>query len=95
MINQHIAELAVDALARVSQGRWPRAATEIQDGGTFLLLSVEEQLPPELFDDRLRHQVAMELNGVIPSFKEQLYSWMVVFKKPNGQVYESLLPTAL
>jgi hypothetical protein len=94
MIDEHIADLAVDALAKVSQGRWPRAATEIQDGGAFLLLSIEKQLPSEVFDDKLRRQVAMELNSVVPSFKEHLYSWMVVFKNANGQVYESLLPSA-
>lgn len=95
MIDEQIAVHAVGALDKVAKGRWPSANTEIQDGGTFLLLTVERELPRELFDEKLRRQVAMELNGVVPSHSNQtLGSWMVVFKK-NGEVYESLLPSAL
>ena len=95
MISARMVELAVDALDKVASGRWPRAYTEIQDSGKFLLLRVDQQLPPETFDRKLRQQVAVELNGIIPSFEGQLYSWMVVFKRPNGEVYESFLPSAV
>lgn len=95
MIDERIAELAASALDRIAKGRWPHAETEIQDGGTFLLIRVEKHLPAELFDETLRRRVAMELNGIVPSFKDQLYSWIVVFKNPNSEVYESLLPSGL
>ena len=96
MINERIAKLAAQALDEIGAGRWPPASTEIQgEDASSLLLTVNADVPKEVFTDTIRRRVALELNGIIPeTTKNHLGTWIVVFKH-GGKVYESLLPNGL
>jgi hypothetical protein len=93
MIDESLAKEAADALATVALGRWTRARTEIQDGGAFLLLSVDApQLSIKMLDRKIRKAVAVVLNNLLPASREQpVGSWIVVFIR-DGEVFESILP---
>lgn len=96
MIDEQLAERAAGVFTRVTSGKWAHPRTEIQDGGTFVLLTVD--VPPSNVNDvdaEVRRSVAKALNQFVPSHPEQtLGSWMVVFRR-DGNVYESLLPSGL
>ena len=95
MIQDNTVREAIAALDAVAAGRWPLARAELQDDGTFLLLSVDAEVPRATFDEELREGVARQLNSIVPASPEQMPgSWMVVFKT-GGNVYQSLLPSAL
>jgi hypothetical protein len=96
MIDEAITRRAVEELTRAASKDWPCAEGEIQDGGTFLLLSV--QVPPgantELSPAK-RSKIIRALNKVVPSSKQQsLGSWMVVVMR-GGTVEQSILANEL
>ena len=95
MIQDTIVQRAVAALDAIARGRWRQPHSELQEDGTFLLLSVDADVPREVFDDELRKLVAAQLNAIVPPSPAQaLGPWIVVFKT-GGSVYESLLPSGL
>lgn len=96
MIDEHVANLAADAFVLATSDRWGRPSTEIQDGGTFVLLSLDTaSADPLEIGSRDRLNIEAALSRFMPVYPEQpLGTWMVVFKT-RGEVYESILPRRL
>jgi hypothetical protein len=96
MIDDYISRLAADAFVRATSGKWGRPRAEIQDGGTFVLLSVDAlAFEPKEIEAQDRSSVIKALNAFMPVKAEQEFgTWMVIFLR-NGQVYESILPDEL
>lgn len=84
---------AITALAALSQGHWRDITAEFQDGGTFLLLKVQEpSISEESLTDQVRQAVVTALDRLIPDHACQpAGSWMVVFVK-QGEVFSSIFP---
>ena len=93
MIDEALANRAIEVFARVVGDSWPRPEAEIMDDGTFVLLKVDV---PRLWNrvgpsDEERMLVVSALNEVLPiPQNEPVGAWMVVFKQ-DGNVYESIL----
>jgi hypothetical protein len=81
----------VSAFIEATTGSWGRPRTELQDGGTFVLLSVEVPVSDTRpISAQVRAAIAESLNRVAPpSAAQPLGAWMVNFVR-NGQVYESI-----
>jgi len=92
MIDTGVVSAALEHLARVAPKHWPKAAAEIQDGGTFLLLSVQLATSERAkVSASERASIEDALNAVIPAVSDQtIGSWMVVIKR-GAQVEESIL----
>ena len=92
MIDAGVVSAALEHLARVAPTHWPKAAAEIQDGGTFLLLSVQ-LATYERATVTASERVSIEdaLNAVITALPgDPVGSWMVVVKL-RAQVEESVM----
>lgn len=96
MIDELLARRAAATFARLTSGKWGVPHTEIQDDGTFVLLTVDVPSSKDSeVESKLRPLVANALNELIqPHSEQKLGSWMVVFRR-DGYVYESLLPSGL
>lgn len=96
MIDEYVASLAAEAFVRATSERWGRPDTEIQDEGTFVLLSVETtNADPLKIEAGERLKIEAALSQVMPIYPNQpLGTWMVAFKC-NGTVYEAILPRRL
>ncbi len=94
MINDQLAVRAATAFSQVTLGRWGHPRTEIQDGGTFVLLSVDvPHFNANEVDSKVRESVANALNEILPTHPGQtIGSWLVVFLR-EGQVCESISPS--
>lgn len=93
MITTDVEKRASDVIKQFDRGLWKNVHTEVQDGGTFLLIAIEApELSPAEIDAILRQPIALRLNEVVPSSATQdLGSWIVVFQK-GGDVFSSILP---
>jgi hypothetical protein len=96
MIDDRVVSAALERLALVAPVHWPPASAEIQDGGTFLLLSVQLATSDRVeVNASERDSIVCALNAVIPPFPEQtLGSWMVIVKR-GAKVEESILPSGV
>jgi hypothetical protein len=96
MIDEAVAQRAVNAVGLLAGEYWSGIDFEIQDGSTFLLVRANAPTEATLHvSNELRREIAKTLTAVIPPHASQpLGSWMVVVKF-NGQVCESILPNEL
>jgi hypothetical protein len=81
----------VSAFVQATAGAWGRPRPELQDEGTFVLLSVEVPVSDTRpVPSAMREAIARALNQIAPPNAAQpLGTWMVNFVR-NGQVYESI-----
>jgi hypothetical protein len=93
MIDERIVAAAVERLAALAPAHWPRATAEIQEGGAFLLLSVQLASSDQVhISPATRDSIVRTLNIIIPRFPDQtLGSWLVVVMS-GSDVKESILP---
>lgn len=84
---------AAQAFSEATRKKLPSARTEIQDGGLFLLLSVEvPSSEKSAVKQLMRAEVAHKLNSILPANEGQTVgSWLVIFTH-EGEVYDSILP---
>jgi hypothetical protein len=96
MIDDRTVAAALERLALVAPAHWPTARAEVQDGGTFLLLSVQLAATDGVkVSASERDSITRELNAVVPPVPEQtLGSWMLVVKR-GAKVEESILPNGV
>ncbi|WP_431095361.1 hypothetical protein [Polaromonas aquatica] len=88
------AEKVTTAFVHATGARWSFPRVEIQDRGTFMLISVDS-LSPEIHEIELpvKKSIAQALNQVIPPHPTQQFgSWMVVFFR-EGKMFETVHPS--
>lgn len=91
MIEQQAIDCAVELIRAIGQGEWSDIRWELQDGGIFLLLSVDLR-HVELFEvnDQLRQMIVSGVNRLIPlPSRRRGPHWMVVFVH-EAEVIESV-----
>ena len=89
-----VAEKVTTAFVHATGARWSFPRVEIQDRGTFMLISVDS-LSPEIQEIGLsiKKSIAQALNQVIPAHPTQQFgNWMVVFFR-EGKMFETVHPS--
>jgi len=92
-----IDESVLSAVRRILEGarddNWETVNLEVQDGGRFLLISVQvaEPISPQAYS-RYHGSLMTSLSAVVPPRKDD-YPWMVVFSH-GRTVIESIHPRA-
>lgn len=92
MIDEALAQRAVETLARLAHEYWDSVDSEIQDDSTFVLLRARAQTEADVqVPSEVRRAIAKELNALVPDHPNQeLGSWMVVVLQ-DGQVRDSMV----
>ncbi|MEP6770484.1 MAG: hypothetical protein ABI893_01720 [Polaromonas sp.] len=88
------AEKVTTAFVHATGARWSFPRVDIQDRGTFMLISVDA-LSPEVKEIELpvKKSIANALNQVIPAHASQKFgNWIVVFFR-DGKMFETVHPS--
>jgi hypothetical protein len=88
------ADKVTTAFVHATGARWSFPRVEVQDRGTFMLISVDS-LTPEIQEIELpvKKSIAQALNQVIPAHPTQRFgNWMVVFFR-DGKMFETVHPS--
>jgi hypothetical protein len=89
-----VAEKVATAFVKATGARWSFPRVDMQDKGTFMLISVDA-ISPEVQEVALpvKESITLALNEVIPSHPSQKFgNWMVVFFH-EGKMYETVHPS--
>lgn len=89
-----VAEKVATAFVKATGARWSFPRVDMQDKGTFMLISVDA-VSPEVREVALpvKESITLALNEVIPSHPSQKFgNWMVVFFH-EGKMYETVHPS--
>jgi hypothetical protein len=87
MIAEETAVRAKEAVHRAMQGKWPRARTEIQDGGEFLLMSIYTDSKSPIADDTAKYAVITAMEELLPKG-----CWMLIVDR-SGRT-SAILPAS-
>ncbi len=96
MIDEALAHRAAQTVAELAREYWDSVDSEIQDDWTFVLIRARAPTEADVqVPTALRHEIARDLNALVPAHPPQpLGSWMVVVLCA-GNVRDSLLPNEL
>jgi hypothetical protein len=89
-----VAEQVATAFVKATAARWSFPRVDLQDKGTFMLISVEALAPDaQEVEMPLKKSIAQALSEVIPTHPSQKFgNWMVVFFH-EGKMFETVHPS--
>ena len=89
-----VAEKVATAFVKATAARWSFPRVDMQDRGTFMLISVDALTPDaQEIELPVKKSIAHALNEVIPTHPSQKFgNWMVVFFR-DGKMYETVHPS--
>ncbi|CAN7495919.1 hypothetical protein [Polaromonas sp. LjRoot131] len=89
-----VAEKVATAFVKATAARWSFPRVDMQDRGTFMLISVDALTPDaQEIELPVKKSIAQALNEVIPTHPSQKFgNWMVVFFR-DGKMYETVHPS--
>jgi hypothetical protein len=89
-----VAEQVATAFVKATAARWSFPRVDLQDRGTFMLISVDAMAPDvREVEMPLKKSIAQALSEVIPTHPTQKFgNWMVVFFH-EGKMFETVHPS--